>query len=90
MFDDSDEYNFIIQARENANIKENIYTGEVDLTTKSDADILRLLVASDKLELFKYVQDHLIEKQTRDDLQIEEAVAWDYLIKWGIEQTLNL
>ncbi|RIA86309.1 hypothetical protein C1645_829457, partial [Glomus cerebriforme] len=26
----------------------------------------------------------------RDDLQIEEAVAWDYLIKWGIEQTPGL
>ena len=26
----------------------------------------------------------------RDDLQIEEIVAWDYLIKWGIEQTPGL
>ncbi len=26
----------------------------------------------------------------RNDLQIEEVVAWDYLIKWGIEQTPNL
>ncbi|RGB41147.1 hypothetical protein C1646_663324 [Rhizophagus diaphanus] len=26
----------------------------------------------------------------RDDLQIEEVVIWDYLIKWGIEQTPDL
>ncbi|CAB4433046.1 unnamed protein product [Rhizophagus irregularis] len=26
----------------------------------------------------------------RDDLQIEEVVIWDYLIKWGIEQTPGL
>ena len=26
----------------------------------------------------------------RDDLQIEEIVAWEYLIKWGIEQTPGL
>ena len=26
----------------------------------------------------------------RDDLQIEEIVAWEYLIKWGTEQTPGL
>jgi hypothetical protein len=26
----------------------------------------------------------------RDDLQIEEVIVWDYLIKWGIEQTSGL
>ncbi|EXX50245.1 hypothetical protein RirG_272640 [Rhizophagus irregularis DAOM 197198w] len=26
----------------------------------------------------------------RDDLQIEEIIIWDYLIKWGIEQTPGL
>jgi len=26
----------------------------------------------------------------RDDFQVEEVVIWDYLIKWGIEQTPNL
>src|SRR2546421_3135613 len=127
-----------------------MYTGEVDLTKQSGANILGLLVASDELlleELFNHVQDHLIEKQTtwveqnfvhvlhtvfkissckklqdhclesicadpqpfitsktfpsldkdilygllkRDDLQIEEIVAWDNLIKWGIEQTPGL
>ncbi|CAI2170215.1 15313_t:CDS:2 [Funneliformis geosporum] len=198
MLNDSDDHNIIIQAGENANIKEfrahtnvlrarspyfksalsakwvtkknnmfefkkpnvnpivfdmilkYLYTGEVDLTKKSGIVILGLLVASDELlleELFKYVQDHLIEKQTawvrqnfvlvlhtvfkldsckklqdhclnsicadpqpfitskdfpsldkdifygllkRADLQIEEAVAWDCLIKWGIKQTPNL
>src|SRR4051794_26026508 len=47
-----------------------IYTGDVDLAEKSsvdDVDILGLLVASDELlldELFDFVQDHLIKKQT--------------------------
>ncbi|GBC46090.2 hypothetical protein GLOIN_2v1478609 [Rhizophagus irregularis DAOM 181602=DAOM 197198] len=26
----------------------------------------------------------------RDDLQIKEVIIWDYLIKWGIEQTFGL
>ena len=120
------------------------------MTKQSGGDILRLLVATDELlieELFKHVQDYLIEKQSdwvqrnfvlvlhtvfkldsckklqdycltsicvdpqpfitsknfpsidknilyslfkRDDLQIEEVVAWDCLIKWGIEQTPDL
>src|SRR6266540_3810915 len=41
--------------------------GELDLTGESDADILELLVVSDELlleELFKHVQDYLIEKQS--------------------------
>src|SRR3989337_3284894 len=48
-------------------IKSYIYIGEVDLTKKSGAGILGLLVASDELlleELFNHVQNHLIEKQT--------------------------
>src|SRR2546429_6628360 len=117
---------------------------------QSGEDILRLLVASDELlieELFKHVQDYLIEKQStwiqqnfvpvlqsafklasckklqdyclesicknprqfvtsetfplldkeilfdlfkRDDFQVEEIVAWDSLIKWGIKQTPEL
>jgi hypothetical protein len=43
-----------------------MYTGEVDLTEQSGAIILELLIASDELlleELFKHVQDHLIENQ---------------------------
>ncbi|CAB4399528.1 unnamed protein product [Rhizophagus irregularis] len=43
-----------------------MYTGEVDLTNTSSIDILELLVASNELllkELFKHVQDYLIEKQ---------------------------
>ncbi|CAG8448182.1 4512_t:CDS:2 [Funneliformis mosseae] len=124
-----------------------IYIGEVDLTKNSGEDILGLLVASYELlleELFKHVQNYLIEKKNlwlnqnlvlvlhtvfklasckklqdycldsicadplpfftsnefpslekdilhsllkRDDLQIEESVAWDHLIKWGVNQT---
>ena len=44
----------------------NMYTGEVDLSNQSGENIFGLLVASDQLileELFKHVQDHLIEKQ---------------------------
>ncbi|PKK72426.1 BTB-domain-containing protein [Rhizophagus irregularis] len=97
-----------------------MYTGEVDLTNTSGMNVLELLVASDELllkELFKHVQDYLIEKQEnwiqknfvlvlhsvfglesyilyglleRNDLQIEEIVVLDSLIKWGIEQTPGL
>ncbi|GBC46632.2 hypothetical protein GLOIN_2v1870949 [Rhizophagus irregularis DAOM 181602=DAOM 197198] len=45
-----------------------IYTGELDLTKQSGENILGLIVASDELlleELFKHVQDYLIEKQTK-------------------------
>ncbi|GBC38270.2 hypothetical protein GLOIN_2v1636747 [Rhizophagus irregularis DAOM 181602=DAOM 197198] len=35
-------------------------------------------------------KDIFYELLKRDDLQIEEAVAWDSLIKWGIEQTPGL
>ncbi len=35
-------------------------------------------------------KDILFDLLKRDDLQIEEIVIWDYLIKWGIEQTPGL
>jgi hypothetical protein len=35
-------------------------------------------------------KDILYDLLKRDDLKIEEIVAWDYLIKWGIEQTPGL
>jgi hypothetical protein len=35
-------------------------------------------------------KDILFDFLKRDDFKIEEAVAWDYLIKWGIEQTPGL
>ncbi|GBC04318.1 hypothetical protein RclHR1_05610005 [Rhizophagus clarus] len=35
-------------------------------------------------------KDILFGLLKRDDLQIEEIVIWDYLIKWGIEQTPGL
>ena len=34
--------------------------------------------------------DILYNLLKRDDFMIEEIVAWDYLIKWGIEQTPSL
>ncbi|PKC59957.1 BTB-domain-containing protein [Rhizophagus irregularis] len=45
------------------------------------------ITTNDFLSLDK---DILYELLKRDDLQIEEVVAWDYLIKWGIEQTPGL
>ncbi|UZO01212.1 uncharacterized protein OCT59_012316 [Rhizophagus irregularis] len=44
-----------------------IYTSELDLTKQSGENILELLIASDELlleELFEFVQDYLILKQT--------------------------
>jgi hypothetical protein len=35
-------------------------------------------------------KDILYDLLKRDDLKIDEIVAWDYLIKWGIEQTPGL
>ncbi|RIA86155.1 hypothetical protein C1645_829684 [Glomus cerebriforme] len=35
-------------------------------------------------------KDILYNILKRDDLQIKEVVTWDYLIKWGIEQTSGL
>ncbi|RGB41538.1 hypothetical protein C1646_793778 [Rhizophagus diaphanus] len=35
-------------------------------------------------------EDILFELLKRDDLQVEEIVIWDYLIKWVIEQTTGL
>ncbi|RGB25046.1 hypothetical protein C1646_747525 [Rhizophagus diaphanus] len=32
----------------------------------------------------------LFDLLERDDLQIKEIIVWDYLIKWGIEQTTGL
>ncbi|PKK58641.1 hypothetical protein RhiirC2_763278, partial [Rhizophagus irregularis] len=34
----------------------------------------------------KLDRDILYYLLERDDLQVEETVIWDYLIKWGIEQ----
>ncbi|CAB4399570.1 unnamed protein product [Rhizophagus irregularis] len=73
-----------------------IYTDEADLSEKSGTDIFKLLIASDELlleKLFKYIQDYLIENRNifysllkRDDLHIDEVIAWNHLIKWGINQ----
>src|SRR2546423_11717781 len=44
-----------------------IYAGELDLNNQSGENILELLIASDELlleELFKHVQDYLINKQS--------------------------
>jgi len=46
--------------------KRYIYTGDFDLTSQLDEDILKLLVASDELllkELVEYLQEYLIEQR---------------------------
>ncbi|GBB98688.1 hypothetical protein RclHR1_00330015 [Rhizophagus clarus] len=41
-------------------------------------------------EFLSLDNDILCELLKRDDLNVDEIVAWDYLIKWGIEQTPGL
>ncbi|PKY41538.1 BTB-domain-containing protein [Rhizophagus irregularis] len=41
-------------------------------------------------EFLSLDKDILYELFKRDDLQVEETVAWDYLMKWSIEQTPGL
>ncbi|CAB4399568.1 unnamed protein product [Rhizophagus irregularis] len=41
-------------------------------------------------EILSFDEDILYELLKRDDFLIEEAIVWDYLIKWGIEQTPGL
>src|SRR5215216_4545716 len=79
-----------------------MYTGEVNLTKQSGANILGLLIATDESicadsqpfitskEFPSLDKDILYGLLKRDDLQIEEIVAWDNLIKWGIKQTPGL
>ncbi|GBC10232.1 hypothetical protein RclHR1_09460005 [Rhizophagus clarus] len=38
-------------------------------------------------EFLKIKEEHLIQLLERDDLNLEEIEIWDYLIKWGIENT---
>ena len=43
-----------------------MYTGKLDLTGQSSENILELLIASDELllkELFKHIQDYLIQER---------------------------
>ncbi|CAB4446053.1 unnamed protein product [Rhizophagus irregularis] len=47
-----------------------------------------LLISSDSF--IKLDKDILYDLLKRDDLLIKEIVAWDHLIKWGIEQTPGL
>ncbi|UZO14127.1 uncharacterized protein OCT59_005595 [Rhizophagus irregularis] len=55
-----------------------IYTGEADLCKKSGEDIFGVLITS---------AEFLLEKLFN---YIEEIVAWDFLINWGIEQISGL
>ena len=48
----------------------------------------KLLISSDNFITLD--KDIFYELLKRDDLLIKEIVAWDYLIKWGIEQTPGL
>ncbi|GBB98713.1 hypothetical protein RclHR1_00330040 [Rhizophagus clarus] len=41
-------------------------------------------------EFLSLDKDILFELLKRDDFLIEETIVWDYLIKWGIEQTPSL
>ncbi|GES90415.1 BTB/POZ domain-containing protein [Rhizophagus clarus] len=38
-------------------------------------------------EFLRMEEKHLIQLLKRDDLKLEEIEIWDYLIKWGIENT---
>ncbi|GBC10228.1 hypothetical protein RclHR1_09460001 [Rhizophagus clarus] len=38
-------------------------------------------------EFLKMEEEHIIQLLERDDLKLEEIEIWDYLIKWGIENT---
>jgi hypothetical protein len=55
--------------------------------TSISAELQSLNFSKEFLSLDK---DILYELLKRDDLLIEEAIIWDYLIKWGIEQTSGL
>ncbi|GBC10234.1 hypothetical protein RclHR1_09460007 [Rhizophagus clarus] len=41
----------------------------------------------DSKEFLEMEEEHIIELLERDDLRLEEIEIWDYLIKWGIENT---
>ncbi|RGB40517.1 BTB/POZ domain-containing protein [Rhizophagus diaphanus] len=41
----------------------------------------------DSKEFLEMEEEHLIQLLNRDDLKLEEIEIWDYLIKWGIENT---
>ncbi|RGB40516.1 TLD-domain-containing protein [Rhizophagus diaphanus] len=44
-------------------------------------------VIFDSKEFLEMEEEHLIQLLNRDDLKLEEIEIWDYLIKWGIENT---
>ncbi|RGB41887.1 hypothetical protein C1646_751663 [Rhizophagus diaphanus] len=77
MLSDADDYNVNIQVGENENIKE----------FHTHSNIHNHYHLKDFPSLDKDILNRFLE---RDDLQIEEIVAWDYLIKWGINQTHDL
>jgi hypothetical protein len=56
-------------------------------TTSICANPQPLITSKDFPSLDKDIFFKFLE---RDDFKIEESVAWDYLIKWGIEQTPGL
>ncbi|RIA83932.1 hypothetical protein C1645_742700 [Glomus cerebriforme] len=68
-----------------------MYTGEVNLTNQPGTNILGLSQPFITSKEFPSLdKDILYGLLKRDDLQIEEVVVWDCLIKWGIEQTSSL
>ncbi|RHZ45963.1 hypothetical protein Glove_641g17 [Diversispora epigaea] len=82
-------------------ILEFIYSGIIDLENVETKFIFDLMVTVNELEieeLTKKLENHLIETKKsalisllkRDDLQLEEVIIWEYVIKWGIAQNSAL
>ncbi|CAG8458512.1 7657_t:CDS:2 [Funneliformis mosseae] len=72
---------------------QNIDPCELNLTKRSDEEILGLLIASDELlleELFKHIQDYLIEKQTSwVQENFVNRVEWNQENFKALKKTLN-
>ncbi|PKK79850.1 hypothetical protein RhiirC2_842263 [Rhizophagus irregularis] len=97
MLSDVDDYNVNIQVGENHNIKEfhahsNVLRARSPyfksaFSNKWIAKTNNNMIEFENPNINPTVFEIILK---RDDLQIEEIVACDYLIKWGINQTLDL
>src|SRR6266498_2412407 len=59
----------------------NLYEVAIELACKIPKVIF------ESKEFLKMEEDHLIQLLKCDDLKLEEIEIWEYLIKWGIENT---
>ncbi|GES90411.1 BTB/POZ protein [Rhizophagus clarus] len=59
----------------------NLYEVAIGLVCKNAHSIFN------SKEFLKMEEEHIIQLLERDDLKLEEIEIWDYLIKWGIENT---